>query len=68
MNVVTRLIRSMTRITATTGLVLIASCSPAIVDTYCLNYQLISYSASQDTAETVRQVKEANAVWSKLCK
>ena len=38
------------------------------VDTFCLNYTPITYDSDHDTVETKRQVKEQNAVWSRLCK
>lgn len=48
--------------------VLVSGCAPAVVDTYCTNYTPVSYSASKDTPETVRQVQENNAVWVALCR
>ena len=48
--------------------VLVSGCAPAVVDTYCTNYTPVSYSASKDTPETVRQNQENNAVWRRLCK
>ncbi len=56
------------RTTAIIGLLAIVSACTQTVDTFCLNYTPITYSASLDTRETVAQVKEANAVWNKLCK
>lgn len=47
--------------------VLVSGCSPTVVDTYCTNYTPVSYSASKDTPETVRQNQENNAIWRKLC-
>lgn len=46
---------------------LVSGCAQT-VDTFCLNYTPIVYSASQDSAETKAQIKEANAVWNRLCK
>lgn len=51
---------------ATLG-VLVSGCT-RYVDTYCENYTPVSYSASKDTPETVRQTQENNAVWKRLCK
>ena len=48
--------------------VLVSGCAPTVVDTYCTNYTPVSYSASKDTPETVRQNQENNAVWRRLCK
>lgn len=48
--------------------VLVSGCAPTVVDTYCTNYTPVAYSASKDTPETVRQIKENNAVWVALCK
>lgn len=48
--------------------VLVSGCAPAVVDTYCTNYTPVSYSASKDTPETVRQIQENNSVWKRLCK
>jgi len=59
-----RLILLGTLITGTIGA---ASCAPRVVDSYCLNYQPVSYSDSQDTPDTVRQIKGNNAVWKSLC-
>jgi hypothetical protein len=56
------------RTTGITGLLAIASACTQTVDTFCLNYMPITYSASNDTRDTVSQIKEANAVWNKLCK
>ena len=53
--------------TATVG-VLVSGCSLTVVDTYCQNYTPVSYSASKDTPETVRQIQENNAVWRRICK
>lgn len=50
-----------------TAIALAVSACAQTVDTFCLNYTPIVYSASQDSEETKRQVKEQNAVWSKLC-
>lgn len=47
--------------------VLVSGCSLTVVDTYCTNYTPVSYSASKDTPETVRQNQENNAVWRRLC-
>lgn len=46
----------------------LVSCAPVPVDTFCTSYIPVTYSASRDTPETVRQVQENNAVWKKLCK
>lgn len=46
----------------------LASCTPIPVDTFCINYQPVTYSASQDTPETVRQVQGNNAVYKRLCR
>ncbi len=46
----------------------LASCAPVPVDTFCTSYIPVTYSASRDTPETVRQVQENNSVWKKLCK
>lgn len=48
--------------------VLVSGCAPTVVDTYCTNYTPVSYSASKDTPETVRQIQENNAVWRRICK
>lgn len=37
-------------------------------DAACLAFAPITFSASRDTAETVRQVREHNAAWDALCK
>lgn len=56
------------RTTGIIGLLAIVSACTQTVDTFCLNYIPITYSALNDTRDTVAQVKEANAVWSRLCK
>lgn len=56
----------MTSLIAIAGV--LASCTPAPVDTFCTSYIPVTYSASRDTPETVRQVQENNNVWKKLCK
>lgn len=45
----------------------LGGCSASVVDTYCLNYQPITYSAAGDTEDTKRQIKANNAVYTKLC-
>lgn len=47
---------------------LLAGCTPAApTDAACLVLRPISYSASRDTAETVREVREHNAALLALC-
>lgn len=56
--------------TATLSIVIalaVSACVPKPVDTFCLNYKPVHYSASQDSEETKRQIKENNAVWKELC-
>lgn len=61
--------KTLTRITAITGLAIIASgCAPQYVDTFCLNYTPITYTKAMDSEETKAQIKEQNAVWVRLCK
>lgn len=36
-------------------------------DASCLAFGVITFSASGDSAETIRQVREHNAVWRALC-
>ena len=45
----------------------LAGCTPAVVDSYCLNARPITFSAALDSAETIRQVREHNAVYAHLC-
>lgn len=58
----------MTRAIAILASLLVVSCSPQVVDGYCLNYKPIIFSASGDTSDTVRQIRENNAVFDRLCK
>lgn len=45
----------------------LAGCTPTVVSDYCINARPITFSASQDSAETIRQIREANAVYHTLC-
>lgn len=45
---------------------LLAACART-VDTACTAFVPITYSAVQDTRETVTQVRQHNAAWSQLC-
>jgi hypothetical protein len=38
-----------------------------IVDTSCQNFQIITFSATGDTPETVQQIREHNAAWRSIC-
>lgn len=63
----------MTRATVTITSVLaltlcLIGCSPSTIDSYCLKYKSVTFSASKDTPETVRQVRENNAVFDNDCK
>lgn len=58
----------MTRSIAILVSLLLAACSPQVVDSYCLNAGPITYSASGDTPDTQRQIREHNAVYVRLCK
>lgn len=58
----------MKALTLLTAIALAVSACAQTVDTFCLNYTPITYSTTQDSAETKRQIKEQNAVWSRLCK
>jgi hypothetical protein len=58
----------MTRTIAIVASLLVAGCSPTVIDSYCLNVKPITYSAAGDTAETKAQIKEHNAVYDRLCK
>lgn len=58
----------MTRTIAIVASLLLAGCAtPQVVDSYCLNAKLITYSASGDTPDTKAQIKEHNAVYRRLC-
>ena len=41
--------------------------SSTVTSDFCLIAEPIRYSKSKDTAETVAQVREHNAVWKRLC-
>ena len=46
----------------------LAACQTATrPSVYCDIARPITYSATQDTPETVRQIQEANAVYNELC-
>lgn len=45
----------------------LAACATRTVDTTCTAFGTITYSAVEDTAETVTQVRQHNAAWSALC-
>lgn len=49
-------------------LVILAGCqtSTTVTSESCLIFAPITYSASQDSAETVRQIRDHNAVWDSL--
>jgi hypothetical protein len=46
----------------------LAACAARPVDTACMAFEPISYSATGDTVETVTQVRRHNAAWTALCK
>ena len=39
----------------------------ATVGTACSSFRIITYSASQDSTETIRQLREHNAAWRAVC-
>ena len=41
---------------------------PTVTDTSCQAFREITYSATRDTPETVREVRGHNAAWRALCK
>jgi len=49
------------------AMLLLVGCTPTVVSDYCVNARPITYSASQDSQETIRQVRESNAVFQALC-
>lgn len=55
------------------SLVLLGSCSPAVVDTSCTAFSLIPYHAPADAAkpadtpDTIQRIREHNAAWRRLC-
>jgi hypothetical protein len=59
--------KTLIRSTVITAIVLGVSACAAPVDSYCLNYIPIEYSQISDSAETRKQIKENNAVWTALC-
>lgn len=63
-----RTIETTARAGAIASSLLLAACSPQVVDTACSAFQPISYSASGDTEETKAQVRGHNAAWDRLCK
>jgi len=59
----------MKRLILTTAIVLaVSACTPRFTDTYCTSYIPITYDGERDTQTTKAQIKEANAVWTRLCK
>lgn len=46
---------------------LLAGCTPTVIDTSCTNFAPITYSARDDTADTVLQVRRHNAAWDAIC-
>ncbi len=50
------------------SLLLAAACTPTVVDTSCTALVPITYSAKNDTPETVRSIRQHNAAWSAICK
>lgn len=52
------------------AMILLTSCQTPITatnDTACLAFSPLSYSASQDSPETVREIREFNASWRAIC-
>lgn len=45
----------------------LAGCTPTVVDTACQSFGPITFSAKSDTPETVRQVRSHNAAWQAIC-
>ena len=43
-------------------------CGKTVIDTSCTAFKPIRYSASNDTPETVQEVREHNAAWTAICK
>jgi hypothetical protein len=54
-------------VTVVCASLVLASCTRT-VDTACTAFMPITYSAANDTAETVTQVRGHNAAWVALCK
>lgn len=57
----------MTRALLATAL-LLAGCTQTVVSEYCAIARPITFSASQDSPETIRQVREHNAAYLKSCR
>lgn len=52
------------------ALMMLIACVPTLTTatTACRAFKPITYSAAQDTPETVQAVREHNAAWDALCK
>lgn len=46
---------------------LLAGCQTTVVDTSCTAFQIISYSASQDSEATKAQIRGHNAAFRRIC-
>lgn len=46
---------------------LLAACQTTVVDTSCTAFQIISYSASQDSEATKAQIRGHNAAFRRIC-
>ena len=55
------------RTIATCASLLLAGCQPQTVDTSCLAFKPITFSAKWDTPQTVAEVREHNASFAALC-
>lgn len=60
--------RLLTPLTVIATVLFVVSCAPQTIDTFCLKYQPVTYSAAGDTEDTKRQIKANNAVWVSDCK
>lgn len=46
----------------------IGGCDKQVIDTSCLAFRPIDFSASRDSPETIASVREHNAAWYRLCR
>lgn len=49
------------------AMLFLAGCTQTATDTSCTAFQPITFSAKQDSQETIRQVRGHNAAWDKIC-
>ena len=49
------------------GIIMLGACQRLQTTDFCVLSGVISYSASFDTPETVRQIQEHNALYQELC-